>query len=82
MFLYANITMQLEPTFSALLGVRAMVFHVTFNKIAIISWRSVLWVDETEILGENHRPVASLTNFITYCCIEYTSLERDSNSQR
>ena len=24
-------------------------------------------------LGENHRPAASLTNFITYYCIEYTS---------
>jgi len=24
----------------------------------------------------------SLTNFITYCCIEYTLYERDSNSQR
>jgi hypothetical protein len=24
----------------------------------------------------------SLTNFITYCCIEYTSPERGSNSQR
>ena len=23
----------------------------------------------------------SLTNFITYCCIEYTSPEQDSNSQ-
>ena len=26
-------------------------------------------------------PVKSLTNFITLCCIEYTSPERDSNSQ-
>jgi hypothetical protein len=61
----ALVPLLLEPTFSALLGVRVMVFHVTFNKIAIISWRSVLWVEETEILGENHRSVASLANFIT-----------------
>jgi len=33
-----------------------MVFNTTFNNISVISWRSVLLVEET---GENHRPVAS-----------------------
>ena len=33
-----------------------LVFNATFNNISVISWRSVLLVDET---GENHRPVAS-----------------------
>jgi hypothetical protein len=33
-----------------------MVFSATFNNISVISWRSVLLVEET---GENHRPVAS-----------------------
>ena len=33
-----------------------MVFNATFNNISVISWRSVLLVDET---GENHQPVAS-----------------------
>ena len=33
-----------------------MVFNATFNNISVISWRSVLFVEET---GENHRPVAS-----------------------
>jgi hypothetical protein len=33
-----------------------MVFNVTFNNISVISWRSVLLVEET---GENHLPVAS-----------------------
>jgi len=32
-----------------------MVFSATFNNISVISWRSVLLVDETR---ENHRPVA------------------------
>jgi hypothetical protein len=36
-----------------------IVFNTTFNNISIISWRSVLMVEEAEILGENHRPVAS-----------------------
>jgi hypothetical protein len=35
--------------------VRFMVFNATFNNISVISWRSVLLVEET---GENHRPVA------------------------
>ena len=36
-----------------------MVFNVTFNNISVISWRSVLLVEETGVPGENHRPVAS-----------------------
>jgi hypothetical protein len=46
-----------------------MVFNTTFKNISVISWRSVLLVKET---WENHRQL-SLTTFITYCCIEYTS---------
>jgi len=33
-----------------------MVFNATFNNISVISWRSVLWVEET---GENQRSIAS-----------------------
>jgi hypothetical protein len=36
-----------------------MVFNATFNNISVISWRSVLLVEETRVLGENHRPVAN-----------------------
>ena len=36
-----------------------IVFNATCNKISVISWRSVLMVEEPEIPGENHRPVAS-----------------------
>ena len=36
--------------------VRGMMFNATFNNISVISWRSVLLMEET---GENHRPVAS-----------------------
>jgi hypothetical protein len=39
--------------------VRAMVFNATFNNISVISWQSVLLVEETGVLGENHRPSVS-----------------------
>jgi len=34
-----------------------MVFDATFNNISVISWRSVLSMDETGVHRENHRPV-------------------------
>jgi hypothetical protein len=37
------------------LGLWFMVFNATFNNISVISWQSVLLVEET---GENHRPAA------------------------
>jgi hypothetical protein len=36
-----------------------MVFNATFNIISVISWRSVLLMEETGVPGENHRPVAN-----------------------
>ena len=36
-----------------------MMFNTTFNNISVISWRSVLLVEETGGPGENQRPVAS-----------------------
>ena len=32
-----------------------MVFNTTFNNISVISWLSVLLVEKTGVLGENHR---------------------------
>jgi len=40
--------------------VRVMVFNATFNNISVISWRSVLLVEETELPRENHHPATSL----------------------
>jgi hypothetical protein len=51
-----------------------MVFKATFNNMSVISWRSVLLVEETGIPEENHRPVAShwhsgmLTSIYTRYC--------------
>ena len=33
-----------------------MVFNATFNNISVLSWRSVLLMEETGEPGENHRP--------------------------
>jgi hypothetical protein len=34
-----------------------IVFNATFNNISVISWRSVLLVEETGVPEENHQPV-------------------------
>ena len=34
-----------------------MVFNPSFNNISVISWWSVLLVEEAGIPGENHRPI-------------------------
>ena len=34
-------------------------FNATFNNISVVSWRSVLFVEETGVPGENHRPTLS-----------------------
>ena len=39
--------------------VSVMVFNATFKNILIISWRSLLLVEETRVSGENHWPAVS-----------------------
>jgi hypothetical protein len=58
-----------------------MVFNATSNNISVISWRSVLLVEETGVPGENHRPVASHRQTLSHNVI-YSTLrhERESNS--
>jgi hypothetical protein len=41
------------------MGLGIMMFNAIFNNISVISWMSVLLVDETGVSGENHRPAAS-----------------------
>jgi hypothetical protein len=36
-----------------------MMLNATFNNISVISWWSVLLVEEIEVPGENHRPVVA-----------------------
>jgi hypothetical protein len=39
--------------------VRVMMLNASCNNISLISWRSVLLVEETGVAGENYRPVAN-----------------------
>jgi hypothetical protein len=39
--------------------IRVMMFSATFNNILVISWLSIILVEETGVPEENHRPVAS-----------------------
>jgi len=43
-----------------------MEFNATFNNISVISWRSVLLVEETGGPGKNHRPVASYRQTLSH----------------
>jgi ribonuclease HIII len=48
-----------------------MVFNATFNNISVISWRSVLCVEETKVPEENLSQVTDKSYHIG--CIKYTS---------
>jgi hypothetical protein len=54
-------------------GVWCMVFNDPFNKISVISWRSILLVNETGVPGENHRPVASYRQTLSHNVVLSTS---------
>ena len=53
-----------------------MVFNATFNNISVIFWRSVLLVEETGVPGENHRPVTSHWQTLSYNVVSSTPLLR------
>ena len=50
---------ELQSLFGYCLFVCLMLFNATFNNISVISWWSVLLVEETGGPGENQMPVAS-----------------------
>jgi hypothetical protein len=50
-----------------------MVFNATFNYISVISWRSILLVEETGVSGENHQPAASHLQTLSHNVILSTS---------
>ena len=59
--------------------VRLMLFNATFNNMLVISWRSVLLVEETR---ENHRPVASHRQTLSHNFVSSTPRHEQSlNSQ-
>jgi hypothetical protein len=52
-----------------------MVFNATFNNISAISWRSVLLMEESGVLGESHRPVASHLQTLSHNVVHLTMKE-------
>jgi hypothetical protein len=59
-----------------------MVFNATFNNISVISWWSVLLVEETEVPRENHGPVPSHWQTLSHnVVLSTTRHKRGSNSQ-
>jgi hypothetical protein len=59
-----------------------MVFNITFNNVSVISWQSVLLMQETGILGEYHRHATRHGQILSQKVASSTSrLEWDSNSQ-
>ena len=50
-----------------------MVFNATFNNISVISWQSVLLVEETRVPRENHWPVASHGQIWSHNVVSSTS---------
>ena len=63
-------------------GVRAMVFNATFNNISVISWWSVLLVEESGVPLEKTAYLRkSLTNLLHKIVSSTPRHERDSNSQ-
>ena len=59
-----------------------MVFNATFNNISVISWRSVLLLEETGVPWENHRPVASHWQTLSHDIVSSTPRhEQGFNSQ-
>ena len=51
-----------------------MVFNATFNNISVISWWSILLVEETGVPGENHRPLASYWQTLSHTVVSSTPL--------
>ena len=59
-----------------------MVFNATFNNISVISWRTVLLVEETEGPGENHRPVASHWQTLSHNGIHLALIEIQTHTRQ
>ena len=61
--------------FTLVLFVCLMVLHATFNNISVISWRSIILVEETGAPGENRRPVASHWPTLSHNVVHFVLIE-------
>ena len=58
-----------------------MVFNATFNNISVISWRSVLFVEETGVNGENHRQTLSHNVVLSTPCLGWIRTHKVSGDR-
>ena len=69
-----------RSTLTPLRLVWLMVLNTTFNNIAVVSRRSALLMEETEVTRENHRPVASHGQALSHNVVSSRPChERNSN---
>ena len=52
-----------------------MVFNAIFNTISVLTWRSVLLMEETGGAGENHRPVVSHWQTLSHYVVHLALIE-------
>jgi hypothetical protein len=64
--IYVACDLQSQNCDKAYIWLGLMVFNPTFNNISVISWRSVLLVEETNVPRENHGPAASHWQISSY----------------
>ena len=64
-----------------IIGLWLGLWCLIFNNISVISWRSVLLVEETGVPGENHRPAPSHWQTLSHKVVSsIPRLQRDSKS--
>ena len=56
-----------------------MVLNATFNTISVISWRSVLLVEETGVSGENRQPDAGHWQTLSHYVVSNTPLHEQNS---
>ena len=66
---------EVRRTILAVLFICLMVFNATFNNISVISWQSILLVEEIGKSGENHRPVASHWQTLSHNVVHLALIE-------
>jgi len=76
------IWLQDKKNLNCSLRVRFMVFYTNFNNISVLSWQSVLLVEETRLPGEYHWPATSHWQTLSHKVVSNTAgYEWDSQVQ-